>query len=513
MDDLEGSNLIQDGSTVIIQKGDYMQCVKIKKNKVEQIGRQRKCFSVKFANAIGEPFGTTFRIVNASDRRGSDLEKMTLNELEEFSLMQDDGACGTDNRNLSDDGSSQSMTTEDIKELRRKGASGEEVVQTILSNSSTFASKTAFSQEKYIKRKGKKYTQPITVHRPSVDMLADMFYKNAPGKISNLRPDTLFQLVTHANVSPGCRVAVYDSGSCKLVLSAVLAAVGEGRVVDVSAGFPSMAGTAMAFMDFSDEQLSAVSYLEMENLHTIPLPDGTDVDTSTLVVEPSLPSKPRGKASNPEAASEKTAATGNNCTSAHSLASTGDTASGDTSSSGVGDTTSNGVTSTEGVNEAEANGEGGLSESNGKVTDEEGVTRKIRKKANRPSNQTFKMRFVRSRLANLSLSRQVLSAGVTSLVVSCGYRTHPLQPLQALWPYLLPGCPFVVACPYLQPLEEMYMKVKSMGGNNLRVCETFLREFQCLPERTHPHVMMSASGGYFLRGTKVEASSAGAVEA
>jgi len=503
-----------------------MQCCKIKKNKSEQIGRHKKCFTVKLGAAVGEPFGSTFKVVNTSDRRGYDLEKMTLHDLQEFSLMQDDGACGEDNRHLKDDGSSQSLSTEDIRELRRKGASGEEVVQTLLSNSATFASKTAFSQEKYIKRKGKKYTQPITIHRPTVDMLADMLYRNAPAKISNLRMDTLFQVVCYANAAPGSRVAVYDSGSLKLVLSAVLAAVGGGgRVVDVCAGFPSMAGTAMSFMDFSDEQLSAVAYLEMENLHTIPFPDGTDVDTSALKVDPNFGCKHSSKVSNSSSKPDSAAPVSDlktvsddstnredsvrsdtnilSSSSADSLPSADDVNSVDINTCAGEDTASSSVHTNEEANGSLVNGADSVPEScDGKLTDEDGVTRKISKKNSKPSNQTFKMRFVRSRGANLELSRQVLSAGAESLVVSCGYRNHPLEPLVALWPYLLPGCPFVVSCPYLQPLEEVYQRAKALGGTNLHASETFLREYQCLPERTHPHVMMSAGGGYLLRGTK-----------
>ncbi len=44
---------------------------------------------------------------------------------------------------------------------------------------------------------------------------------------------------------------------------------------------------------------------------------------------------------------------------------------------------------------------------------------------------------------------------------------------------------------------------KSGDAVNIRVTETWLREYQVLPERTHPHVNMSGTGGYILTGIKV----------
>ena len=55
----------------------------------------------------------------------------------------------------------------------------------------------------------------------------------------------------------------------------------------------------------------------------------------------------------------------------------------------------------------------------------------------------------------------------------------------------------------LQPLLDLYQELKACGCTNLQLSETWLREYQVLPERTHPEVNMSGGGGYLLRGTKV----------
>ena len=36
---------------------------------------------------------------------------------------------------------------------------------------------------------------------------------------------------------------------------------------------------------------------------------------------------------------------------------------------------------------------------------------------------------------------------------------------------------------------------------NLRLSETWMREYQVLPNRTHPEINMSGGGGYLLYGT------------
>lgn len=62
---------------------------------------------------------------------------------------------GTDNRNIVDDGKSQKLTQDDIKALKDKGIKGEEIVQQLIENSTTFRDKTEFAQDKYIKRRRK----------------------------------------------------------------------------------------------------------------------------------------------------------------------------------------------------------------------------------------------------------------------------------------------------------------------------------------------------------------------
>lgn len=53
---------------------------------------------------------------------------------------------GLDNRDINDDGAAQKLSCSDIMDLKEQGASPETILETIVENSATFASKTEYSQ-------------------------------------------------------------------------------------------------------------------------------------------------------------------------------------------------------------------------------------------------------------------------------------------------------------------------------------------------------------------------------
>ncbi|KAK6140931.1 hypothetical protein DH2020_025324 [Rehmannia glutinosa] len=116
---------------------------------------------------IGCPFGSSFQVEVGEEgpflsrvvpsTEGNNLgEKMDCQNMEEC----------RDNRTLVDNNTAQSLTSEDIDDMRRKGATGDEIVEALIANSSTFEKKTAFSQEKYRIKKQKKYAPGVLLRRP-----------------------------------------------------------------------------------------------------------------------------------------------------------------------------------------------------------------------------------------------------------------------------------------------------------------------------------------------------------
>uniref|UniRef100_A0A8D0GRJ5 tRNA (adenine(58)-N(1))-methyltransferase non-catalytic subunit TRM6 n=1 Tax=Sphenodon punctatus TaxID=8508 RepID=A0A8D0GRJ5_SPHPU len=83
-------------------------------------------------------------------------------------------------------------------------------------------------------------------------------------------------------------------------------------------------------------------------------------------------------------------------------------------------------------------------------------------------------------------------------------RFHPAPLLVSLLEFVAPSRPFVAYCQYKEPLLECYTKLREKGGVvNLKLSETWLRNYQVLPERSHPKLMMSGGGGYLLSGITV----------
>ena len=65
-----------------------------------------------------------------------------------------------------------------------------------------------FSQEKFIRKKSKKYYPYIMVRRPSIRILAHIYYTNDPMKVMNMRIDTVAQMLNMANVRAGAKYMV-----------------------------------------------------------------------------------------------------------------------------------------------------------------------------------------------------------------------------------------------------------------------------------------------------------------
>ena len=84
-------------------------------------------------------------------------------------------------------------------------------------------------------------------------------------------------------------------------------------------------------------------------------------------------------------------------------------------------------------------------------------------------------------------------------------KQHPTNLLLHLIKYLAPSRPFVVFSSYKEPLMDAYFAVKETGkAVFVTLTETWLRNYQVLPERTHPEVLMSGGGGYILSGIVVD---------
>lgn len=115
-----------------------------------------------------------------------------------------------DNRNLVDSNTSQSLSVEQLHAMRQSGADGSEIIKKLVQNSATFANKTAFSQEKYLRRKHAKYVRRFRLVRCTALNICETLMERSPEKIGHLRWDSLAHLLSLANIQAGHNTMVFD---------------------------------------------------------------------------------------------------------------------------------------------------------------------------------------------------------------------------------------------------------------------------------------------------------------
>ena len=113
-------------------------------------------------------------------------------------------------------------------------------------------------------------------------------------------------------------------------------------------------------------------------------------------------------------------------------------------------------------------------------------------------------RFARklTRHTGMESKEMLLARKCDSIVLATRY--DPTLTLLDLLPFLSPSGPFVVYSEYMEPLTECFRELQRQGvAINLRLMDTWMREYQVLPGRTHPNMNMTQCGGFLLTGIKL----------
>ncbi|XP_077443277.1 tRNA (adenine(58)-N(1))-methyltransferase non-catalytic subunit TRM6 [Stigmatopora argus] len=425
-------NQINEGDYVVLKRGDIYKALQILPKK--KIGFEKQWFFLD--NAIGHHYSTAFEILP-----GGKLQPAKPKEVQ--SADSDTKEAGTDNRNIVDDGKSQKLTRDDIETLKEQGLKGQEIIQQLIDNSSTFRDKTEYAQDKYIKKKKKKYENTVTILKPTCRILALMYHGREPAKICHLRFDTLAQMLTLANIHAGSKVLVFES-CAGLVLGAVMERMGGyGSVIQMyPGGAPVRAGV---------ENFGFPARFH-DTLHDFPIWRVNALLAGTLdtgVKEPAAEATP------PE---EHTDGKHRDAPEASTHAETN--ASGDRRMDGE----------------------------------------RERDKQAKAELKRVKQEEKRKKLA--AVAAMLEGRNADGLVIAS--RFHPCPVLMGLLKFLSPSRPFVVFSQFKEPLVECFTKLKEQGSAvNIRLSDSWLRHYQVLPNRTHPKLLMSGGGGYLLSGITV----------
>lgn len=397
-----GSDVIKSGDYVIIQRQGYTKLHKIKEHGTISLGQ----FTIELDNCIGHKYFDTFQM-KVIDKKLYTLEKVKQ-ATTVLDLCRD--TCGIDNRNITDNGDSQNLSKEEIVRLQEESVSSTDIVEKLIENSKTFNTKTEYSQEKYIKKKEKKYFEYIQLRRPSIRLLAQMFYRQDPSKTLGVRIEDLAQILTYTNIQSDGNYLLYDSGTSGLTTAAMMHSIGsntKGHLIHMHPGNECQKNAVMA-MQFDKEQTERCINV---NLYS--------------VLRCFHQSKETFK-----------------------------------------------------VHENEMENE------------EEVPTKKIKLDDNKTCWQIENER-----------ACKILEKKVDGLVVIS--KEHPVNIVKSLQQFLRGSRNLVVFNMFREPLQELYIHLKTKCDFVcIKLSSNFVRNYQILPERTHPEVNMT-SGGYILTAHKL----------
>ena len=427
---------------------------------------------VSAAPLLGTPFGANFRLETEGKKQDHKLvvDKRTVEQIDgdvTSALADMRGEAGPEMKNnavLNDDGSAQSMDEHAIKKMKLEGAQGETIVRALAQNSASFAGKTAFSQEKWMKKKAKRHLHHLTAARPTALTLVDMYTLKGPEKVCSLRRDSLALLLSLSNVQPSSRALVLDSCLGLLAAAAAQRAGSGGAVLALHLQRPSL--EAARWLNLEEGCLRALGSCSLLQLLRCPAAGTAATAEATAEGEATAAAM---QAAAPAPAAEQPAAE----------APHGSSEQADEGPSGEGS----------GAAAAPAGAEAGV---------EAGL------EAPKASEAKVHQGKAARKLSDSEVAAWV-EPGFTSLLVAC--RESPLAALPQLLSRLQDGCPFVIYNPCVAPLADcMHYCQRHKLAVKLQLLEGFTRAYQVAPNRTHPTMNTYPPTGCVLSGVKVGAA-------
>ncbi|KMQ86976.1 trna adenine-n-methyltransferase non-catalytic subunit trm6 [Lasius niger] len=438
MSDESAENLIAVGVHVIVKKHNFSKVHKVSENDVRE--------ESEGGDARGRRQTVLEHLRDDSEARSKNTYSLRL--VERTESLND--LSGQDNRLIVDYGTSQGLSKNEILRLQKPGKSGKEIIGSLIENSASFAAKTEYSQEKYIRKKKRKQYHE---------------------KIGDLRMDALAQILCYSDVQADGLHLLYDSGCQGLPAAAMLNRIGEntsGHLINLHPGNVPQTAIVQA-MNFPQElrdrhvAVNIYSFLRLHYQGESSMLD--NISTSSKKVTDHIVERSVEKL-NGETKSDEVSRT-------------------DTDISEL--ETDAGENSTLFLRDAEK--------------DADTLKRKLHEFEEAEEAVPVKKPkwFLETQRA-LDLLNSSKVRGLTVIA-----KEHPLNIVNALLPFLGASRPFVIFHTYREPLQETFMELKQKrNAINMRLFTNFLRSYQVLPDRTHPDILMSDTGGYILTGYLVQ---------
>ena len=227
------SQVIQPGSFVVIKMHDDKSTNIIKVEGSWKINRKY----LDTAPLVGHPYGSIFEIKDGKEI--SRLEGVhTLDVADDANFAEtlskkvgENGDKGANNDWYADSNTAQKLKPEDIAELREKGVDNVNIMKKLVENSETWASKSSFAQEKWLRRKARKYLPRFRVEKCTPVTVCNVYRIKNAGRICGIRTDSLGRLMSHGDIHAGKRVLIFEDCLGLVVGSAAYRMRGYGSIV------------------------------------------------------------------------------------------------------------------------------------------------------------------------------------------------------------------------------------------------------------------------------------------
>jgi tRNA (adenine-N(1)-)-methyltransferase non-catalytic subunit len=417
-----------------------------------------------------------------------------------------------DNRDIHDTNTSQTLTQQQVNSMT-SNTEGSQIVAALISNSATFASKTAFSQAKYIKRKQMKHQLRCRIVRITPETLCTAMHLKDSRRICNLRSDTLGFILSSANISAGQRVLVMDNAVQGIIAAAVTRRMGGyGSVFALFEGQQPAYLEVVQRMNFNLMERQALKWVGLgevfasdddKEAQVEALKDGdgqvVDVekrDRESIQWPCPLMSHTRNYLLN-EVKDEKKIKEFLDKRCARFTRKL---------------TRLSMLEMREMIDSCKEKEEDVLESGSGDCKDDIIYHQSPMDTENNDNLTSSLPQSIVPKEESVEISQ------CDSIIIATKY--DPTITILRLLPYLAPSCPFVIFHEFLEPLLETFRTLQNggIGDNelidmpmmcrrniaiNLRLTDTWFREYQVLEGRTHPNMHMSQNGGYLLMGTKL----------
>lgn len=457
---------------VINASNDATYLVQLQKGRRARIGRSK----VKMETLVGGTFGSVYEVRN---NQPVPVEGGLVLDMESLQRVS-----GKDNRDLVDKNTAQKLSQKDINKMKESGASGQDIIAQLVQSSTTFNQKTAYSQQKYLKKKQRKYITRFRLCKATPMSLADFMFSVKPFTIGNLRWDALSQLLSGANVcpSPSTKVIVVEQCGGLVTGSVAYRLGGFGKIMSGVVGKPKL-GVLNKF-NFTPEQRQNISYFNVSD----------------------VPSQPHtNPAADPPVGDNKSTAASDSSHVATDSASTG--AAATTEAAAKPEPDPNHDPNPNSAPPSHPSPVGGTTvdvaapKENPEVKE---IAKPDQNPSPSPRSTPNPKPCPNSSPAPLDLAQRLQGANTLILAGDLPFWTLA----QRFIPVMGACSNFAFFCEYLEPLANcQYRMLRHKVAIRVELSDTWTREYQVLSNRTRPSMQMSGHSGYVLTGIIVPAAS------